>query len=52
MRTATTKVRREEYQLFRRLCRERGKTPYSVLQDLLFEWMAAQIKAELGGGGG
>lgn len=39
MRTATTKVRREVYQEFARLCRERGKTPYSVLQALLTAWM-------------
>ncbi len=39
MRTATTKVRREVYEEFRRLCQDQGETPYSVLQGLLTAWM-------------
>lgn len=45
MRTATTKVRREVYEEFQRLCEERGKTPYAVLRVLLLAWMRqAQVK--------
>lgn len=56
MRTATTKVRREEYGRFRRLCEKRGKTPYAVLRILLLAWMnQAQVRdleeEEQGGGG-
>lgn len=40
MRTATTKVRRDVYEEFRRLCQEQGETPYSVLQGLLLDFMA------------
>lgn len=39
MRTATTKVRREAYEEFRRLCRARGETPYSVLQGFLLAFV-------------
>ena len=39
MRTATTKIRREGYEEFQRLCEARGKTPYAVLQVLLLAWM-------------
>lgn len=42
MRTATTKVRREVYQEFDHMCRERGKTPYNVLQGLLIAWMTRE----------
>ena len=35
MRTATTKVRREVYEEFDRMCRNRSRTPYNVLQELL-----------------
>lgn len=45
MRTATTKIRREVYEELRRLCEERGKTPYAVLQVLLLAWIRqAQVK--------
>lgn len=45
MRTATTKVRRDVYEEFQRLCEERRKTPYAVLQVLLLAWMRqAQVK--------
>lgn len=46
MRTATTKVRREVYEEFRRLCQERGETPYSVLQGFLLAFVE-----HFGGGG-
>lgn len=46
MRTATTKVRRETYEAFRRLCQERGETPYSVLQGFLLAFVE-----HFGGGG-
>ena len=46
MRTATTKVRRETYDLFRRLCQEQGETPYSVLQGFLLAFVE-----HFGGGG-
>lgn len=39
MRTATTKVRREVYEEFRRICEARKTTPYAVLQDLLKTWI-------------
>lgn len=46
MRTATTKVRRETYETFRRLCQEQGETPYSVLQGFLLAFVE-----HFGGGG-
>ena len=46
MRTATTKVRRETYETFRRLCKEQGETPYSVLQGFLLAFVD-----HFGGGG-
>lgn len=39
MRTATTKVRREVYEEFRRLCQEQRTTPYAVLQDFLLAFV-------------
>lgn len=39
MRTATTKVRREVYERFRRLCQEQGETPYGVLQGFLLAFV-------------
>lgn len=39
MRTATTKVRRETYDLFRKLCQKQGETPYSVLQGFLLAFV-------------
>lgn len=39
MRTATTKVRRDVYEEFRRLCQEQGRTPYGVLQDFLLAFV-------------
>ena len=47
MRTATTKVRREVYEVFQALCKEQGKTPYSVLRDFLLSFVDYY-----GGGGG
>lgn len=44
MRTATTKVRREVYEEFRRMCQERRRTPYSVLQELLLAWMREEAR--------
>ena len=46
MRTATTKVRREVYEDFRKLCWEQGETPYSVLRDFLLAFVD-----HFGGGG-
>lgn len=46
LRTATTKVRREVYDTFRKLCQEQGETPYSVLRDFLLAFV------EYFGGGG
>lgn len=46
MRTATTKVRRETYETFRRLCKERKSTPYAELRDFLLAFV------EYFGGGG
>ena len=46
MRTATTKVRREMYEEFRRICEERKTTPYAVLQDFLLAFVD-----HFGGGG-
>lgn len=39
MRTATTKVRREIYEVFRALCKERKTTPYAVLRDFLLAYV-------------
>lgn len=39
MRTATTKVRREVYEVFRKLCQDQGRTPYGVLKELLLTWI-------------
>lgn len=39
MRTATTKLRREDYEKFKILCEERQRTPYEVLKMLLLAWM-------------
>lgn len=47
MRTATTKVRREVYEVFQALCKEQGETPYSVLRDFLLSFVDYY-----GGGGG
>ena len=47
MRTATTKVRREVYNVFRDLCEEQGQTPYAVLRDFLL----AYVEHFSGGGG-
>ena len=46
MRTATTKVRRETYERFRKVCKERQTTPYAVLQGFLLAFV------ERYGGGG
>lgn len=46
MRTATTKVRREVYEEFRRLCQAQGETPYAVLQGFLLAFVD-----HFGGGG-
>lgn len=46
MRTATTKVRREVYQEFQRLCQEQKTTPYAVLQGFLLAFVD-----RFGGGG-
>lgn len=46
MRTATTKVRREVYEDFRKMCQDRQRTPYSVLQDLLVTWMRKERQLE------
>lgn len=46
MRTATTKVRREVYEEFRRICEERKTTPYAVLQGFLLAFVE-----NFGGGG-
>lgn len=48
MRTATTKVRRDVYEAFRRLCEEQGKTPYSVLQAFVLKFVYVD---HFGGGG-
>ena len=39
LRTASTKVRRETYEIFRRLCRARKTTPYAVLQGFLLAYV-------------
>ncbi len=44
MRTATTKVRREVYEVFRVLCEKQGRTPYGVLQELLLAWMDGEVR--------
>ena len=46
MRTATTKVRREVYETFKRLCQEKKTTPYAVLQGFLL----AFVESFSGGG--
>ena len=46
MRTATTKVRRETYETFRRICEARETTPYAVLRDFLLAFVE-----NFGGGG-
>lgn len=46
MRTATTKVRRETYDLFRKLCQKQGETPYSVLRNFVLAFVE-----HFGGGG-
>lgn len=47
MRTATTKVRRETYETFRKLCQAQETTPYAVLQGFLLAFVE-----HFGGGGG
>lgn len=47
LRTATTKVRRDVYEEFRRLCEARGKSPYAVLQGFLLAFVE-----HFGSGGG
>lgn len=39
LRTATTKLTAQDYELFRATCYAQGKTPYAVLQQLVTEWM-------------
>lgn len=46
MRTATTKVRRETYETFQRLCKERETTPYAELREYLLAFVE-----HFGGGG-
>lgn len=39
MRTATTKVRRETYERFRKMCQDQQTTPYAVLKDFLMAFV-------------
>ena len=40
MRTASTRLKKEEYEILRRLCRECKITPYALMGYMLRTWIA------------